>query len=151
MNKSDIAERIPERLVVSKAPPKDPVDALLKTSGDVTMTGDELWMPQLSPLTSRYRPARPRRSPPGGTSLPVAASRLSQFRPFKRRKHAVKDDNALRDVHLSGSGTSTVHAVLHPLIGNVFPRLWPHEHKQSESKHFSHRVNAHHLFGDRTP
>ena len=151
MNKSDIAERMAERMGVSKAPATDAVESVFEPSGDATLRGEEVRITGSGTFASRYRPALTGRNPRGRKSPSLAASILSNFRPAKRLKNAVNDDNALCHFFAWSSGTSNAHGGFNLPIGRSCSTLRPDQRNQLESKHFSHGTKAHHIFGEGTP
>ena len=89
MNKSDLADRVADRLGVSRAAAGDAVEAVFDAVGEALAEGEEVRIAGFGAFGTRDRPARTGRNPRTGESLEIRASTAPTFRPGKALRAAV--------------------------------------------------------------
>ena len=89
MNKTQLAERLADRLGLSRTAAKDAVDGVFEEIGGALTSGGEVQILGFGTFGTRARPARTGRNPRTGESMPVEASTVPTFKAGKRLKDAV--------------------------------------------------------------
>ena len=89
MKKSDIADRVADRIGVSRPVAKNAVDAVFEAMGETLANGEEVRITGFGTFGARSRPARTGRNPATGESLFIEASTVPVFKPGKALKDAV--------------------------------------------------------------
>lgn len=89
MNKSDLADRVADRVGVSQAAAGDAVEAVFAAVGEALAEGEEVRIVGFGTFGIRNRPARTGRNPRTGESIEIRASTVPTFRPGKPLRDAV--------------------------------------------------------------
>ena len=92
MNKSDIGDRLADRLGLSKALAKDAVDGVFEANGEALANGEEVRLAGFGTFGARNRAARTGRNPQTGEGLSIPASKTPSFKAGKVLRDAVNDD-----------------------------------------------------------
>ena len=90
MNKQALAEKIAERLGVSKADGERAVEVLIESITNTLKGGEEVSIASLGIFSAKMRAARTARNPRTGEPIQVPAMRVPKFRAAKAFKEAVK-------------------------------------------------------------
>ncbi len=91
MNKSDISDRLADRLGLSKAVAKNAVDGVFEAIGEALAKGEEVRLAGFGTFAARSRAARTGRNPQTGEVLSIPASKTPSFRAGKPLRDAVND------------------------------------------------------------
>jgi len=89
MNKSELANRVADRIGVSRAAAGSAVEAVFDTVGEALAEGEEVRLAGFGTFGIRNRPARTGRNPRTGESLEIRASTSPTFKPGKPLRDAV--------------------------------------------------------------
>lgn len=89
MNKADIADRVADRIGVSRAAAGDAVEAVFDAVGEALAQGEEVRIVGFGTFGIRNRPARTGRNPRTGERVEIRASTAPTFRPGKPLRAAV--------------------------------------------------------------
>lgn len=90
MNKQALAEKVAERLSISKADGERAVETVIDSITDTLKKGGEVSIAGLGIFSVKTRAARTARNPRTGASINVPAMRVPKFRAAKGLKDAVK-------------------------------------------------------------
>ena len=91
MNKSDIGDRLAERLGLSKAAAKGAVDGVFEANGEALANGEEVRLAGFGTFAGQNRAARTGRNPQTGEVLSIPASKTPSFKAGKALRAAVND------------------------------------------------------------
>ena len=83
MNKSEIGDRLANRLGLSKAVAKDAVDGVFEAIREALATGEEVRIAGFGRFATRSRAARTGRNPQTGEVLSIPASKTPSFKAGK--------------------------------------------------------------------
>jgi len=90
MNKQALAERVAERLGVSKADGERAVEVIIDSVTKTLKGGEEVSIASLGIFSAKMRAARTARNPRTGKPIQVPAMRVPKFRAAKALKEAVR-------------------------------------------------------------
>ena len=93
MNKSDISDRMAQRMGLGKSAARDAVDSVFEAIGEALANGEEVRIAGFGTFGARSRPARTGRNPGTGEVLSIPASTAPVFKAGKALRDAVKDGN----------------------------------------------------------
>lgn len=93
MNKSELTDRLIDRLGVSAGAATDAVDCVFETIGEALANGEEVRILGFGIFGTRNRPARTGRNPRTGEPVQIAASTVPVFKAGKTLKDAVTSRN----------------------------------------------------------
>ena len=93
MNKSELTDRLADRLGVSIGAAIDAVDCVFETIGKALANGEEVRIFGFGTFRNRNRPARTGRNPRTGEPVEIAASTVPVFKAGKTLKDAVNSRN----------------------------------------------------------
>lgn len=93
MNKQALAEKIAERLDVSKADGERAVQVLIDSITNTLKGGEEVSIAGLGIFSAKMRAARTARNPRTGEPIQVPAMRVPKFRAAKALKEAVRGND----------------------------------------------------------
>ena len=91
MNKTEIGDRLADRLGLNKVVAKDAVDGVFETIGEALANGEEVRLAGFGTFATRSRAARSGRNPQTGEALSIPASKTPSFKAGKALRDAVKD------------------------------------------------------------
>lgn len=91
MNKSDIGDRLADRLGLSKAMAKEAVDGVYEAIGEALANGEEVRLAGFGTFATRSRAARTGRNPQIGAAPSIPASKTPSFKAGKVLKGEVND------------------------------------------------------------
>ena len=91
MNKTDIGDRLADRLGLSKAVAKDAVDGVFEAIGEALSNGEEVRLAGFGTFGAKSRAARTGRNPQTGAVLAIPASKTPSFKAGKALRDAVND------------------------------------------------------------
>ena len=94
MKKSDIADRVADRIGLSRSAAGNAADAVFEAVGEVLANGEEVRIAGFGTFTPKSRRGRTGRNPRTGESLEIQASMASAFKPGKALKDAMNDGDA---------------------------------------------------------
>ncbi|MDE0023391.1 MAG: HU family DNA-binding protein [Spirochaetaceae bacterium] len=89
MNKSGLADRVADRIGVSRSVAVEAVEAVFEAVGEALARGEEVRMVGFGTFGIRNRPARTGRNPRTGERVEIRASTAPTFRPGKPLRAAV--------------------------------------------------------------
>ena len=89
MKKSDIVDRVADRIGVSRPVAKNAVEAVFEAMGEALANGEEVRVSGFGTFGTRSRPARTGRNPQTGESLSIQASTAPVFKPSQKLRDAV--------------------------------------------------------------
>ena len=89
MKKSDIADRVADRIGSNVPVAKDAVDVVFEAVSEALANGEEVRIPGFGTFGTRSRPARTGRNPRTGESLSIRASTAPIFKPSRNLRDAV--------------------------------------------------------------
>ena len=92
MKKSDIADRVADRIGLSRRTAGVAVDAVFEVVRDALASGEEVRIAGFGTFGAKSRPARTGRNPRTGESLSIQASTVPVFKPGKALKDAVNEN-----------------------------------------------------------
>jgi DNA-binding protein HU-beta len=90
MNKSEIIEKVHEKLGGTKVQAEEVVESIINAIVDTLRKGEEVSIAGLGIFSTKMRKARTARNPRSGEPIQVPAMRVPKFRPAKALKDAVK-------------------------------------------------------------
>ena len=93
MNKSDISDRMADRMGLGKTAARDAVDSVFEAIGEALANGEEVRIAGFGTFGARSRAARTGRNPQTGEVLSIPASTAPVFKPGKGLQDAVNDGN----------------------------------------------------------
>lgn len=80
MNKTELTDKVAEKVGISKADAKNTVDALLETVTETLKSGDKVSLPGFGVFSTRESAARVGRNPATGESVDIPARRIAGFK-----------------------------------------------------------------------
>ena len=92
MKKSDIADRVADRIGLTRRTAGVAVDAVFEVVREALASGEEVRITGFGTFGTRSRPARTGRNPRTGESLSIEASTAPVFKPVKALKDAVNEN-----------------------------------------------------------
>lgn len=90
MNKTALAERIHEKIGVTKADAERALDCVIDAVTDSLKKGDEVSVAGLGIFSAKMRASRTARNPRTGATIQVPSMRVPKFRAAKALKDAVR-------------------------------------------------------------
>ena len=92
MKKWDIADRVADRIGLSRRTAGVAVDAVFEVVREALASGEDVRITGFGTFGTRSRPARTGRNPRRGESLSIDASTVPLFKPSKALKDAVNEN-----------------------------------------------------------
>jgi len=91
MNKTELKEKLAEKLSISKAAAGDNIDGLIEIITEELHNGGSVEMPGFGKFHTRERAERAGRNPQTGAATTIPAARVAAFKVGKTLKDAVND------------------------------------------------------------